>query len=635
MSELLVFPAQVTSCHLASEARAADTAALATRLSALLETLDDADGSRAFLEAIAAESQAVEPADDDPLARLVEAFGLDDRERELLVLAGLADEHEGYAAVLRTLHPLGEPAATAGLAARLLGRRGLRELLFRRAALVSLHGDRPFFERTLRLPDGLWSALHGIDVWPAGVVVVDGPAPAAGLEEWLGSEPAARATEAIALDERCTIVVEGDEPVACLARAAALVAAAGRDPARLLLREGADETAVSAHAAARGSVAAIAAEASDLSGFAGHPGPLLVAGAGAIGGRPLLAVPVARLAPAARRRAWAAVLPELAHETPLLAVRHPVEPAAAAGLAADAHLAAALDRRPVESGDVALAVRNRAGAAATVGVQLVAPRASWDALVLRADRKELLVEAVERLRHQARVLDEWGFVDGRAGARGVRMLFTGPPGTGKTLAAEVVASALGVDLLVIDIARVVSKWIGETEKNLATAFDAAERSQAVLLFDEADALFGKRTEIADAHDRYANLETAYLLGRLERFDGLAVLSTNLRQNIDAAFARRLDFLVDFEEPGVDERETLWCGHLPAAAPLADDVSPRELAELYPIVGGLIRNAALAAAFRAAATGGLVTRDHLLRAIRREYAKSGRAFPGYPDSPTSR
>jgi hypothetical protein len=625
MSELLDRTA------LPAEARAADAAALATRLSALLDTLEDVEQGRAFLDAIAAEAPVIEPAADDPLRRLADAYRLDERERELVVLAGLADEHEGYAAVLRTLHPLSEPAATAGLAARLLGRRGLREVLSRRATLVSAVGDRPFFERTLRLPDGLWSALHGVDAWPAGVVVDDGPAPSVGLEDWLHSRTAARAIAAIALDERCTIVVEGDDPGGCLARAAALVSAAGCDPVRFFLHEGTDAAAVSAHAAARGSVVVIASEALDLSGFAAHPGPLLVAGAGAIAGRPLLAVPVARLTSPARRRAWAELLPELSHETPLLAVRHPVDPAAAAGLAADARLAAALDRRPVEPADVAVAVRNRAGAAATTGVQLVAPRASWNALVLRADRKALLVEAVERLGHQARVLDEWGFVHGRAGARGVRMLFSGSPGTGKTLAAEVVASALGVDLLVVDVARVVSKWIGETEKNLATAFDAAERSQAVLLFDEADALFGKRTEIADAHDRYANLETAYLLGRLERFEGLAVLSTNLRQNIDAAFARRLDFLVDFEEPGVDERETLWRGHLPAAAPLADDVSPRELAELYPIVGGLIRNAALAAGFRAAATGGLVTREHLFRAIRREYAKSGRAFPGSPIS----
>ena len=204
------------------------------------------------------------------------------------------------------------------------------------------------------------------------------------------------------------------------------------------------------------------------------------------------------------------------------------------------------------------------------------------------------------------MLDDWGFLRDRPGARGVRMLFAGPPGTGKTLSAEVLAHDLSVDLLFVDISRVVSKWIGETEKNLASIFDAAERAQAVLFFDEADALFGKRTEVSDAHDRYANLETAYLLSRLERFEGLAILATNLRQNIDPAFMRRLEFVIDFEEPDRDERLTLWQVHVPRGAPLARDVDLRELAALYPVVGAFIRNAAVAAGFLAAGNGGQIT-----------------------------
>ena len=209
------------------------------------------------------------------------------------------------------------------------------------------------------------------------------------------------------------------------------------------------------------------------------------------------------------------------------------------------------------------------------------------------------------------------------------MLLSGPPGTGKTLAAEVVAHALGVDLMIVDISQVVSKWIGETEKHLAEAFDSAERSQAVLLFDEADALFGKRTEVSDAHDRFANLETAYLLSRLERFDGLTILSTNLKQNIDPAFLRRLEFVIDFDEPSPADREALWRCHLPAEAPLADDVNLKELATLYPIVGGLIRNASVAAGFLAAAANTAISRNHLLGAVRREYEKSAKSFPGLP------
>ena len=236
--------------------------------------------------------------------------------------------------------------------------------------------------------------------------------------------------------------------------------------------------------------------------------------------------------------------------------------------------------------------------------------------------------------NQSRVLDDWGFLEGRPGARGVRLLFAGPPGTGKTLSAEVLAHELGVDLLIVDISRVVSKWIGETEKNLAEVFDAAERAQAVLLFDEADALFGRRTEVSDAHDRYANLETAYLLARLERFEGLAVLATNLRQNVDPAFVRRLEFAVDYEEPTAAEREALWRCHLPERAPLGPDVDLIQLAALYPVVGGVIRNAATAAGFLAATEGVPISRRHLGRAIRREYEKAGKAFPGEPSEATT-
>jgi SpoVK/Ycf46/Vps4 family AAA+-type ATPase len=279
--------------------------------------------------------------------------------------------------------------------------------------------------------------------------------------------------------------------------------------------------------------------------------------------------------------------------------------------------------------DVARGVRTRAGLALSSGVRLIRPTAGWDRLVLPGERAGQLREAIGRLMHQATVLDGWRFLSGRTGARGVRMLFAGPSGTGKTLAAEVMAQALGVDLLMVDVSRVVSKWIGETEKNLSEVFDAAENAQAVLLFDEADALFGKRTEVSDAHDRYANLETAFLLTRLERFEGLAVLSTNLRQNIDPAFLRRLEFVVDFPEPGPAEREALWRCHIPHGVPLGPCLNLRELAATYPVVGGLIRNAAVAAAFLAAAEGSPITAQHAVRAIRREYDKTGRAFPGLP------
>jgi SpoVK/Ycf46/Vps4 family AAA+-type ATPase len=227
-----------------------------------------------------------------------------------------------------------------------------------------------------------------------------------------------------------------------------------------------------------------------------------------------------------------------------------------------------------------------------------------------------------------RVLSDWGFSQAR-GTRGVRLLLSGPPGTGKTLAVEVLASALGLDLLVVDLASLVSKWLGETEKNIGEVFDAAERCQAVLFFDEADALFGRRTDGGDAQARWANLETAYLLSRIDRFDGLVALATNLRGHVDDAFVRRLDVVVELEEPDDNARDRLWRAHLPSGAPYSPDVDVPQLAGLYPVSGGLIRNAALAAAFAAAADGGVIDQRALVEAVRREYVKAGRSFPGAP------
>jgi SpoVK/Ycf46/Vps4 family AAA+-type ATPase len=193
----------------------------------------------------------------------------------------------------------------------------------------------------------------------------------------------------------------------------------------------------------------------------------------------------------------------------------------------------------------------------------------------------------------------------------------------------VLAGALDEELLVVDLSRIVSKWIGETEKHLSAVFDAAEATRSVLFFDEADSLFGERTEVRDASDRYANLETAFLLTRLERFDGVAVLATNLRSHIDRAFSRRLEAVVEFGEPDMAQRRELWRCHLPATAPCGPDVDLDLLARLYDVVGGVIRNAAVTAGFAAAADGGRIELRHLVAAIHDEYRKAGRPFPGAP------
>lgn len=625
-----------------SDGLSAAVARIGLRLAAVLDGLPGlTDESRAFLQRLPAGDAGPQA---EPLRRLAAGLRLAPLELDLLLLAGLPEEHEGYAALLRQLHPQGEPRPTAGLAARVLcrdeaARRLLREAVERgaavRAGALVAARDAPFFERSLLPGEALWSALHGVDVWPSAARARREPPALAGLEEWLAEPAPSRAVAAVAAGAACTVLVTADGEEVALDRGAALAAAAGARPAQLRPEPGAIALAC-VHALVRGEVPVLALaperETERLSepDLDGRPGPVVVcvrSGALALASRrPVLAVQAEPLPARARRRMWAGVLPELADRAPFLAARGVVEPRLAAAAAADVRALEAAGGGRADAGAVAAAVRARAGLSLAGGVKLVRPVATWDDLVLPPETGHRLREAAERLRHQTRVLDDWGFLAGRPGARGVRVLLSGPPGTGKTLSAEVLAHELGVDLLLVDIARIVSKWIGETEKNLAEVFDAAERSQAVLFFDEADALFGRRTEVSDAHDRYANLETAYLLTRLERFEGLAVLSTNLRQNVDPAFLRRLEFVIQLEEPARPEREALWRCHLPDRAPVADDVDLGELAARYPLVGGLIRNAAVAAGFLAAADGGVITRTHLDRSLRREYEKSGRPFP---------
>ena len=252
---------------------------------------------------------------------------------------------------------------------------------------------------------------------------------------------------------------------------------------------------------------------------------------------------------------------------------------------------------------------------------------TWDDLVLPDDAMSQLREIVLRLVHRHRVLEEWGFDRKLSSGKGVSALFAGTSGTGKTMAAEVIANELGLELYKVDLAGVVSKYIGETEKNLERIFDAAEQANAIVFFDEADALFGKRSEVHDAHDRYANIEVAYLLQRMEQYEGISLLATNLRQNMDEAFVRRLAFIVQFPFPSAASRLLIWKGIWPRETALDDDVNLEHLASQFKLSGGNIKNIAFAAAFHAAADGGRVTMSHLLRATRREYQKMDKVLPG--------
>lgn len=253
----------------------------------------------------------------------------------------------------------------------------------------------------------------------------------------------------------------------------------------------------------------------------------------------------------------------------------------------------------------------------------LAPRHGWHDLVLPPDSLAHLRELCSQMRRRPTVFGAWGFERQLGLRRGLCALFCGPPGTGKTMAVEVVARELGLDAYKIDLSTVVSKYVGETEKNLERIFAEAESSNAVLFFDEADALFGKRSEVKDAHDRYANIETGYLLQRVEEFEGLVVLATNLRKNIDEAFFRRVSVAVEFPFPEEADRYRIWKRHIPAAAPVDDDVDFNFLATRLNVAGGSIKNIVVGAAFMAAANSGRIHMRHLVRSARREYEKIGR------------
>jgi AAA+ superfamily predicted ATPase len=282
---------------------------------------------------------------------------------------------------------------------------------------------------------------------------------------------------------------------------------------------------------------------------------------------------------------------------------------------------------PPRAGDFAL-VRDAARAQAREPLGQLAhverTRFGWDDLVLPPAVLARLKELASAIRLRHVVYGQWGFAGRFSGGRGVKAMFAGPSGTGKTMAAGVIAAELGLDLIKVDLSGLVSKYIGDTEKNLDRVFASARSGNALLFFDEADAVFGKRSEVKDAHDRYANIEVAYLLQKIEDHDGVVVLATNLRRNMDDAFSRRLHYVVDFPLPDAPLRERLWRGMLPDAAPVADDVDLAFLARQFELAGGDIRNVVLDAAFLAADACEPIGMRHLIRGVARQLSKQGRS-----------
>ncbi|HXY43275.1 MAG TPA: ATP-binding protein, partial [Acidimicrobiales bacterium] len=284
---------------------------------------------------------------------------------------------------------------------------------------------------------------------------------------------------------------------------------------------------------------------------------------------------------------------------------------------------AAAAQRQVTAEDLRWGARAQNAAGLERLAQRITPRVGFDDLVLPVPVERQLRALAGRVRHRSLVLDDWKMAAAATRGRGVTVLFAGDSGTGKTMSAEVVAESLGLELYVIDLSSVVDKYVGETEKNLDRIFVEAERVNGVLLFDEADAVFGKRSEVKDAHDRYANVEVAYLLQRMERFEGVAILTTNLRSNVDEAFLRRIDVVVEFPVPSPEQRERLWRKLLRREVPVQGDIDVAFLARSFELSGGNIRNVVVAAAFEAADAGKPMTMVHMVRATAAEYRKLGR------------
>jgi AAA+ superfamily predicted ATPase len=562
------------------------------------------------------------PSEHDVLAGLVDSLDLTLAEELLVAAAWWAEADPQFAMLLGCAHDDGARRhASASLLRLVLEPFGIR-------APSALDDSAALVRGGVMAPGA--GAGGPLQLTPTARLVLDGGSPEAFRPPVAAPPRLAHAVEALAshLSARSdgVILLRGPAGVGRRGVAVAAAHAAGLVPV------GAERAAPELKLLARVATAVLVVPATDVAQLEWDDadGPLVAWGSPGehVPGAYVVDLP----APTYTERAasWHGALASLGVDdgealAPVLAARFAFTEGDVESVTARVRLDAAWHGRDVDRTLVWEAARKQPEHALERLAALVTPAFSLDDLVLTEETEAKLRELISHVALQHVVLDDWGFRRRLPRGQGVAALFTGPPGTGKTTAAEALARELGQDLYRIDLAAVVSKYIGETEKNLSAAFDEAERGSAVLFFDEADALFGKRTEIRDAHDRYANLEVNYLLQRVETFTGLVILATNRSSAMDEALLRRLRFVIRFDTPDLELRKRLWRRSFPDGASLDkldwDALATAELA------GGSIQSAALAAAYLAAADGGTITPAHVEHALLREYQKLGKAWAG--------
>lgn len=541
--------------------------------------------------------------------------------------------------VTRRRATVGMALAVMGMSPALAAARG-RLLpgspLIDRALIQIDDADRPFLTRALRVPDRVTAHLLGDDVPDPTLVgvLVD--------VEPLDCDVSRRLTRAMATGRTLAYIRESAAGVAVSVAAAAMSglgrSALGVDLSKVRsTREPVDVvSAIGREALLRGAgvvagpVEALAElELDAVRRLADLPVPVAVVGTSTWDpswtARVPLIVDAPLLTPSDRLQLWTRALAAAGAVAPDAAV--PVHfvlgPGQVSQAVRAAEAAASLETGSLDAQELRRGARTQNAAGLERLARRVEPGVGWDDIVLPESALSQLQELGSRARHRDQVLVEWGMRPGGGRGRGVTALFAGDSGTGKTMSAEVIAHDLGLDLYTVNLATVVDKYIGETEKNLERIFTEADGVNAVLLFDEADAIFGKRSEVRDAHDRYANIESAYLLQRMETFDGLAILSTNLRSNIDDAFTRRLDMIIDFPAPDEKSRLAIWERCLAPPAPCLPGLDLAFCARSFTLSGGNIRSAATTAAYLAAGAGGAIGMPELIAAVQQEYRKLGR------------